>query len=81
VCKNRAPKSLFEFKREYVIRRLMKIDDEELTNLYSSSNISRRLNQGRTVWMGHIVRMGNLEMHKKFGYENRRGQTVWNTWE
>jgi hypothetical protein len=36
----------------------MKLNNEELHNLYSSSSIIRMIKSGSTRWAGHVARMG-----------------------
>ena len=43
-----------------------KLHNEELNNLYSSSNILRVIKSRRMRWAGHVARMGRGEAYTGF---------------
>jgi PAS domain-containing protein len=56
---NRVLRRLFGRKEEEVVGGWSRLDNEELHNLYASSNILRAINWGRMRWVGHVTRMGD----------------------
>jgi hypothetical protein len=46
--------------REQSDRRLEKLHNEELHNLYSLPNVVRMIKSRRMIWAGHIVCMGDM---------------------
>jgi hypothetical protein len=58
VFANRVLSRIFGPKGNEIIRRLEKLHNEELHNLYSSSNLLRTLKSRTMRWMGYVVRMG-----------------------
>ena len=57
VLENRVLGRIFGLKREEVTRELRKLHNEELNDLYSSSNIVRVIKSRRKRWAGHVRRM------------------------
>jgi hypothetical protein len=53
-------------------KRIGKLHNEELHNLYSSPNIITMIRSLRMTWVGHVVHTGGIEMHISFGWEARR---------
>jgi len=49
---------IFGPKRDEVKREWRKLHNEELNDLYSSSNIVRVMKSRRMRWAGHVARMG-----------------------
>jgi len=49
---------IFVAKRDEVTGEWRKLHNEELSDLYSSSNIFRVIKSRRMRWAGHVVRMG-----------------------
>jgi hypothetical protein len=49
---------IFGPKRDDVIGEWRKLHNEELHDLYSSSNIVRVIKSRRMRWAGHVARMG-----------------------
>jgi hypothetical protein len=58
VLENRVLRRIFGTKRDDVRRELRRLHNEELNDLYSSTNIVRVIKSRRTKWAGHIVCMG-----------------------
>jgi hypothetical protein len=58
VFENRVLRRIFEPKRDEVTREWRKLHDEELHNLYSSSDTIRYIKSRRMRWAGHVARMG-----------------------
>ena len=55
---NRVFRRIFEPKRDEVTGKWRKLHNEELNDLYCSSNIVRVINWRRMKWTGHVARMG-----------------------
>ena len=67
---NRVFRRIFEPKRDEVTGKWRKLHNEELNDLYCSSNIVRVINWRRMKWTGHVARMGGKERHiQGFGGE------------
>jgi len=58
VFENRVFKRLFGPKRDAITGEWRKLHNEELSDLYSLSNIVRVVKSRRMRWAGHVVRMG-----------------------
>jgi hypothetical protein len=58
VSENRVLRRIFGPKREKVTREWRKLHNEELNDLYPSTNIVRAIKSRRMRWAGHVVRMG-----------------------
>jgi len=58
VFKNMVLRRIFGPRRDEVTREWRKLHNEELNDLYSSSNIVRVIKSRRMRWAGHVVRMG-----------------------
>jgi len=61
VLENRVLKRIFGIKSDKVTRKRGKLHNEELDDLYSSSNIVRVIKSRRMRWAGHVLRMGGEE--------------------
>jgi hypothetical protein len=57
VYENRSLRRIFGPKRDKVTGDWRKVHNEELHNLYSSSNIIRIINSRTMKWAGHVTRM------------------------
>ena len=79
---NRALRRIFGPKRDEETAEWRKLHNEELNDLYSSTNIVRVIKSRRMRWAGHIVRtggrcvygvlVGNPEEKKPLGRTRRR---------
>jgi hypothetical protein len=58
VFENRVLRRIFGPKRDEVTGEWRKLHNEELHNLYSSSDIIRQVKSRRIRWAGHVARMG-----------------------
>jgi hypothetical protein len=58
VFENRVLRRIFGPKRDKVTGKWKKLHNEELNNLYSSSNIVRVIKSRRMRWARHVERMG-----------------------
>jgi hypothetical protein len=63
VFENRVLRRIFGLKRDGVKGGWRKLPNEELLNLYFSSNIIRMVKSKRLRWAGHVTRMGRKGMH------------------
>jgi hypothetical protein len=66
VFENRVVRKIFAPKRDEVTRQRRRLHDEELYNVYSSSNITRVIKSRRMRWLGHVARMGRIQVHTGF---------------
>jgi hypothetical protein len=57
---NKAPRRIFEPKREDVGGGWRRLHNKELHNLYASPNIIRVSKSSRMEWAGHVVRMTEM---------------------
>jgi hypothetical protein len=58
VFENRVLRRIFGPKRDEVTGEWRKLHNEELHNLYSSTDITRQIKSRRVRWAGHVARMG-----------------------
>jgi hypothetical protein len=58
VFENRVLRRIFGPKRDEVTGHWRKLNNGELHNVYSSSDISRQIKSRRMRWAGHVSRMG-----------------------
>jgi len=58
---NRVFRRIFGPKRDEVIGEWRKLHNEELNDLYSSSNIFRVIKSRRMKWAGHVARVRGEE--------------------
>jgi hypothetical protein len=72
VLKNRVLRGIFGPKRDKVTRKWRKLHHEELSDLYSLSNIFRVMKSRRMWWAGHVTRMGIVEVYTRFWWGNPR---------
>jgi hypothetical protein len=62
---NRVLRRIFEHKREEVAGGWRTLHNEELHNLYVSSNIIRMIKSRRMRWAGHVECMGEMRNAQK----------------
>jgi hypothetical protein len=60
VSENKEQRRIFGSKRKGIIARCRKLCSEYIHNLYSSSNIVRKMMSSRTRWAGHAERIGKM---------------------
>jgi hypothetical protein len=60
---------ILRVKREEVVGGWRRLHNEELHNLYASSNIIRMIKSRRMRWASHVVRMGDMRLITKFRSE------------
>ena len=58
VFDNRVLRKAFGLKSDEVTRECRKLHNEEVNDLYSSSNIFRVIKPRRVLWAGHVARIG-----------------------
>jgi hypothetical protein len=58
VFENRVLTMIFGLKRNEVTGEWRKLHNEELRDLYTSTNIIRMIKSRRMRWAGHVARMG-----------------------
>jgi hypothetical protein len=58
VFESRVVRRIFGPKRDEVTGEWIKLDNEELNDLYSSPNIIRVIKSRRMRWAGHVACMG-----------------------
>jgi hypothetical protein len=71
VSENRALRRIFGPKRKEVARDCRRLHNEELHNLYASSNIIMAVKRRMMRRAGHVARMGEI-----FWFENLKGRDI-----
>jgi hypothetical protein len=61
VFENRVLRKIYGYKRDRLTGEWRKLHNEELNDLYSSSNIIPGIKSRRMRWAGHVTRMGGGE--------------------
>jgi hypothetical protein len=69
---------IFGPKRDEVTGEWRKLHNEELHNLYSSTDIIRQITSRRMRWAGHMARMGE-ECVQGIDGKAARKETTWKT--
>jgi len=67
-------RKIFGLKREEVVGGWRILHNEELHNLYVSSNITRVIKLERMGWMGHVVRIGEVKNVYKTSVRKSEGK-------
>jgi hypothetical protein len=70
VFENRVLRRVLDPKRDEVTGGWKKLHNEELHNLFSSSNIIRMIESRRMRWAGHVAQIGRTRMHIGFWWES-----------
>jgi hypothetical protein len=78
VFETRVLRRIFGPKTDEVTGEWKKLHNEELHNLYSSSDIIRQIKSRRMMWAGHVVHMGEITV-QGFGGKARRKGSTWKT--
>ena len=71
VIEKRILRKIFGSKKDEVKGEWRKLHNEELNDLYCSPNIVRVI-KPRIEWMGHVARMGRIEVYTGFWWGNLR---------
>jgi hypothetical protein len=79
VFENRVLRNIFGPKREQLIGECRRPKDEELHDLYSSTNIIRVTNQLRIRWAGHVEHTGQRGI-QGFSGDTSGKETTWKTY-
>jgi hypothetical protein len=72
VSVNRVLRKIFEPKRDEVTRGWRKLRNEELRNLYSSSDIIRMIKSRRMRWAEHVARVRKGGTYIIFWWESQK---------
>jgi hypothetical protein len=76
VFENRGLRRIFGPKSDEVTGKWRKLHNEELNDLYSSSNTVRMIKSRRMRWAENVARMGRGEVYTGFWWENLRERTT-----
>jgi hypothetical protein len=79
VLENRVLRRIFGPKRKKVRRKYMKLNNEELNDMYSSPNIVRVIKARRMRCLAHVTRMGKSRGVHRVWCENLTEETPWKT--
>ena len=66
VFENRLPRRIFGPKTDEVTVEWRKLRNNYLYALYSSPNAIRVMKSRRLRWVGHVARMGSVDVHAGF---------------
>jgi hypothetical protein len=69
VFENRVLRRIFEAERDKITGEWRKLHNEDLNDLYSSTNIVRVIKSRKMRWAGPVARMGRAEVYTGFGCE------------
>jgi hypothetical protein len=67
---NRVLRRIFGPRRDTVTREWRKLHNEELNDLYSSTNIVREIKSRIRMWAVHVAHMGRVEVYLRFLWGN-----------
>jgi hypothetical protein len=76
VFENRVLRRIFGPKRDEVTGEWRKLHNEELNNLYSSSDITRQIKSRRMRLAGHVACVGEEEKCTGFCWEKPKGKML-----
>ena len=76
---NRVLRRIFGSKRDKIRGERRKINNEELNDLYSSSNIVQVIKSRRMRWVGHVARMGERRGVYRLLVRKPEEKTTWET--
>ena len=79
VSENRVLRITFGPKRHDVTGGWRILPTEQLYPLYSSSNIIQTIKSRRMGWAGHVVSMGDIEVHIGFMWGDVMERVTWKT--
>jgi hypothetical protein len=71
VFENKVLRRIFGPKGDEVTEGWRKLHNEELHNLYPSSNVIRMIKSRRMRWAGHVARMGGRGRHVGYWWERQ----------
>jgi hypothetical protein len=77
VFENRALRRIFGPKRDEVIGGRRKLQNEEFFNLNSSPDMIRIIKSRSMRWVGHVARIGRIEMHIGFWCRSQKKGSNW----
>jgi hypothetical protein len=75
VFENRVLRRIFGPKKDEVTGEWRKLHNEELHNMYSSTNIMKQIKSRRMRWAGHVACMGE-KCVQRFGGKARRKEST-----
>ena len=78
---NRVLRRIFGPKRDEVIGKCRKLDNDLLNYMYSSSSNVQVITWRIVRWAGHVARMGRAELYTRFWWCNLWKETTWKTQE
>jgi hypothetical protein len=76
IFENRVLRNISLPKRDEMVGGLRKLHNEQLDNMYFSSNILRMMRSRKRRWAGYVAHMGRRGMHTGFCGKARRKETT-----
>jgi len=77
VFENRGMRKICGLKKDEVTGEWRRLHNEELYDLYCSSNIIRVIKSRRIRWAEHVARKGRGEVHTGLLVGKSEGKTTW----